>query len=103
MASHSQYMKPCFTLQGASTVELEKIFAERLATVRQAQRLSQRQLALRIGLSPRAVGQFEQGENWPSLSTLVALARALDCSTDYLLGLSDNPHCDPSQKGGEPK
>jgi len=67
----------------------EKVLASRLKQARTAKGLSQRQLAFRIGLSPRAVGQFEQGQNLPSLATLVALAVALEASTDFLLGLSE--------------
>lgn len=68
----------------------EKVLVARLAQARIAKGLSQRQLAFRIGVSPRAIGQFEQGQNLPSLATLVALSKALECSTDFLLGLSDH-------------
>ena len=78
----------------------EKVLAARLQQARTAKGLSQRQLAFRLGISPRAVGQFEQGRNAPSLETLVAIATALDASTDYLLGLSlPDPHVTP--EGGE--
>ena len=68
----------------------EKIFAQRLATARTALHLSQRQLAFRIGVSPRAVGQFEQTSSVPSVPTLVALADVLDCSLDWLTGRTDH-------------
>lgn len=70
----------------------KNVFASRLATARDLVHLSQRQLALRLGISPRAVGQYEQGENLPSVTTLVKIAEILHCSADFLLGLADDPH-----------
>lgn len=82
-------------------MDLKKIFAARLAATREQRQVSQRQLAFRVGVSPRAVGQYEQGENLPSVEVLVALARALEVSTDHLLGLSDDPHASSLPKGGD--
>ncbi|MCL6563287.1 MAG: helix-turn-helix domain-containing protein [Firmicutes bacterium] len=70
-------------------MELEKVFAARLAEARKAQGLTKRALAARVGLSERAIGRFEQGHMLPSAENLVALAQALDCSVDWLLGLSN--------------
>ena len=71
-------------------MDRKNIFASRLAAARQAKRLSQRQLAFRLGVSARAVGQFEQGSNWPSVETLIALADVLDVSLDWLCGRVDH-------------
>ena len=69
---------------------LKKIFAHQLMTARIQHGWSQRYLAQLLGISPRAIGQFEQGANLPSVETLVALARVLEVSTDWMLGLSDH-------------
>lgn len=68
----------------------KNIFAPRLTRARELAHLSQRQLALRLGISPRAIGQYEQGENLPSVTILIRIAEILECSTDWLLGLSDD-------------
>lgn len=43
------------------------------------------------GITQSRISEFERGARVPETPTLIKLARALNCSTDYLLGLSDNP------------
>lgn len=50
--------------------------------------ITQGELANLIGVSPSYIGHLERGNRQASLETLVALANALDVSTDYLLSLS---------------
>lgn len=50
--------------------------------------ITQGELANMIGVSPSYIGHLERGNRQASLETLVALANALDVSTDYLLSLS---------------
>ncbi|MCL8207257.1 MAG: helix-turn-helix domain-containing protein [Actinomycetia bacterium] len=69
----------------------QEIFRLRLSRARRNAGLTKRALAGRVGLSERAVGQFEQGETLPALPTAVALADALDVSLDWLTGRSDVP------------
>lgn len=57
----------------------------RIAALRKAAGWSQMELAGRLQISPSAVGMYEQGRREPSADTLVALARALGVSVDYLL------------------
>lgn len=57
----------------------------RIALLRVEKGWSQAELARRIGVSPSAVGMYEQGRREPSLALLVCLAQALDVTTDYLL------------------
>jgi len=70
----------------------KKIFAERVRQRRLALRIGVREMARRLGVAPSLITQYEDGSALPGLPLLVALARALDCSTDYLVGLSDDPH-----------
>lgn len=44
---------------------------------------------MHIGISPQSLSAIERGKTWPSVETLTALAKALETSTDYLLGLED--------------
>ena len=78
-------------------MDLKNIFAERLMRARQQKGLSQRQLALAVGISPRAAGQYEQGQNLPSLETFILLTEALDVSADYLLGLTEQDTPDQTE------
>ena len=57
----------------------------RIALLRVEKGWSQAELARRIGVSPSAVGMYEQGRREPSLALVVCLAQALDVTTDYLL------------------
>lgn len=43
-----------------------------------------------MGLSSRALQQYETGSRQPSAESLAKIARFYGCSVDYLLGLTDN-------------
>ncbi len=64
---------------------------DRLKQRRRALRLSQEQLAELTGVNQPQVSRWELGENDITGETLAALARALGTTSDWLLGLSDNP------------
>jgi transcriptional regulator with XRE-family HTH domain len=69
-----------------------KVFrGERLRTVREQMSLSQDELAEALGLGQAQINRYEQNKNDPSSETLVAMARYLGVTTDYLLGLVDSP------------
>jgi transcriptional regulator with XRE-family HTH domain len=56
-----------------------------LATEREAQRLTQEQLAEKAGIHTTTVGKIERGQQIPSLALFVLLAKALSCSPmDFL-------------------
>ena len=57
----------------------------RIAALRRREKLSQAELARRVKVSPSAMGMYEQGRREPSGETLVAIARELKVTTDYLL------------------
>ncbi|MDO5548244.1 MAG: helix-turn-helix transcriptional regulator [Eubacteriales bacterium] len=65
-------------------------FAERLHSIRLARGLKQKEVAAAIGISESNCSMYEHGTREPGLSKLVDLARVLDVSTDYLLGISPN-------------
>jgi len=55
--------------------------------------LKQKQLEEMSGVLQNTISRIELGKNPEILtSTLAALARALNVSADYLLGLKDEPH-----------
>jgi transcriptional regulator with XRE-family HTH domain len=66
----------------------EDQFGERLIAARDARRLTQTELAQKAGLQPAAIGHFERNRRKPSFANVRALAKALNVSSDYLLGRS---------------
>ena len=65
-------------------------FGERLLAAREARELSQTELAQKAGLQPAAIGHFERSRRKPSFANVRALAKALNVSSDYLLGRTAN-------------
>jgi transcriptional regulator with XRE-family HTH domain len=65
---------------------------DRLARIRGFRRMSQQDLAERTGLKVQNISRLETDQRAHVRSdTLRRLAEALDCSTDYLVGLTDDP------------
>lgn len=62
-------------------------FGERLAQLRKAAGYTQQQLADEIGASRRQVAYYEGETEHPPASLLIALAQALNVTTDELLGM----------------
>ncbi len=72
----------------------KNIFAERLRFAREKIRnLTQAQLSEKSGLPATSISHFEntEGSRKPSFDNLRRLARALDVTTDYLLGSTESP------------
>ena len=69
----------------------ELIFAERIRLLRLRRGLTQKELGDAVGLTNRAVSMIEKGGQGTTLEKLVLLARFFEVSTDYLLGLKDEP------------
>jgi transcriptional regulator with XRE-family HTH domain len=63
----------------------------RIYEIRKTRGLTQAALALRSGISQTAISNYELGEREMGSVAVAALARALECSADYLLGLTDDP------------
>lgn len=61
------------------------MLGQRIALLRRSAGMSQAELASRLGISPSAVGMYEQGRREPSVGALVTLAEIFQVSTDYLL------------------
>ena len=64
--------------------------AQRIRQRRLALQLSQEELAEAIQTVQATISRYERGENDPTAEVLAALARALNTSSDWLLGLSEN-------------
>ena len=67
---------------------------DKLKSLRIEKKLTQKQVADRIGLAISAVSSYESGSRYPSYDVLVKLARMFHVSTDYLLGMTDKRNID---------
>lgn len=67
---------------------------EKLKSLRVEKKLTQKQVANRIGLATSAVSSYESGSRYPSYDVLVKLSRIFHVSTDYLLGIADKRNVD---------
>ena len=68
---------------------MSDIFAKRLKSIRTLRSLTQSELGEKSGLPTSSVAQFETNARKPSFDTLRKLSKALEVSTDYLLGNVD--------------
>ena len=66
-------------------------FATRLRDVREAKGMTREELANKANISLSALYFYEKGEKNPSGQVVAALAKVLEVSADYLLGLVDDP------------
>ena len=69
-------------------------YGRKLKSLRIEKKLTQKQVADRIGLAISAVSSYESGTRYPSYDVLVKLARIFHVSTDYLLGMTDKRNID---------
>lgn len=67
------------------------IFKDRLKQLRVQAKLQQKELGAQIGLSANAISMIETGNRETSFEKLVQLAEYFHVSTDYLLGVTDDP------------
>ncbi|MDR3154504.1 MAG: helix-turn-helix domain-containing protein [Deltaproteobacteria bacterium] len=68
----------------------------RMAQRRKELGLSQANLGKVLGLSSKAVCNYEVGRREPDMDTLAKLAKNLKCSADWLLGTGEAPFSPPA-------
>lgn len=66
-----------------------KIFAKRLVEARKNKKMTQTDLAKALFLDKSTIAKYETDEIDPSIVIVVEIAKLLEVSTDYLLGLSE--------------
>ena len=64
-------------------------FYDRLKELRIEKQLSQKELAEMIATGQSSISAWERGEREPLARQIVLLANFFNCSTEYLLGISD--------------
>lgn len=67
-----------------------KNLASRLKELRIQNKLTQKQVSELLGISPSIISGYETGERTPSAEILLSLSYLYKCSTDYLLGKSND-------------
>ena len=72
---------------------MELLFGTRLRNLREDADLNQTQLAKAVNMTQRKISYIECGRFEPSLGDVIAFCRFFHISSDYLLGLSDEPYC----------
>ena len=70
---------------------LREIVGERIVILRRRKGLTQPELAHQTGMGISTLNRIEKGHQSMAMEKVVALARALNTSADYLLGLSEDP------------
>lgn len=65
------------------------IFSDRLRRLRKRRNMTQNDLAERLEISPSTVSSYERGAAFPPIPIFIKLAKILNVSTDYLLGLEN--------------
>lgn len=68
---------------------LNILFGGRLRQLREQAQMSQSELSALINSTKVQISRYENGAIVPSVETLITLADAFHCSTDYLLGRTD--------------
>lgn len=66
-----------------------KIFSERLKQTMKERNITQTQLAKILGLSQSVISCYCSGKKEPCLESLASICKALNETSDYLLGLSE--------------
>lgn len=65
-------------------------FGAKLKALRTGQKMTQQQLAVRLGVAKSVVSYYETGDRFPSYDVLVRIARTFHTTTDYLLDIERN-------------
>jgi transcriptional regulator with XRE-family HTH domain len=68
---------------------MEEMFSDRIKATMKARGLNQKELAERTHLTEATVSKYLSGYQKPHLDVLVVLAKSLNVTTDYLLGVEN--------------
>lgn len=65
-------------------------FGTRLKELRLEKKLTQQELADKLGLVKSSISAYEKSLKYPSVEVLIKMCTCFNVSSDYLLGLSDD-------------
>lgn len=62
-------------------------FGEKLKQLRKSQKMTQQQLAERLGVAKSVVSYYESGDRYPSYDVMIKIAKTFHVTSDYLLDI----------------
>ena len=80
---------------------MENLFSLRLAEILEERDLKQKQLAEQIGVTEVTISRYINANREPRPGILVSIAKALNVSVDYLLGISNAQNPGEGAKAAE--
>jgi len=72
-------------------VDTNEIFAKRIRELRESHYMGVRELAAKMGISHSSLSYYENLKREPNTTVCAQFARYFNVSSDYLLGLTDDP------------
>lgn len=75
-----------------TSIKHDLTFGNRIRTLRKKYNLTQLELATKVGIPKSTLAGYENGLRRPKFETIEKLAEVLNTSSDYLIGISDDPH-----------
>ena len=72
-------------------MEYKQFFSQRVYALRKQRGMNQKELGEVVGLTHKSISTIESGLSSTSIEKLILLAQFFGVSTDYLLGLKDEP------------
>lgn len=78
-------------------VDTMSIFSERISELMSQYGLSQKELATKVGVTESAMSYYVKGKRIPRSDVFTRMAKALNTTTDYLLGITASPSTDAKQ------
>lgn len=76
-------------------------FGNRIKGMREQRGIKQGQFADSMGISRQSMSNYESGKHSPDIDIIVKMADFFQCSTDYLLGLTEHPNPEQAKNYGE--
>ena len=71
------------------STETKKLIGARIAIARKANGFNQDQLAEAVGVHKQTISRWESGKRAPNGEEVRLIAETLNCSADFILGLTD--------------
>jgi len=74
------------------------MFGQRLEQLLNEKGIQQTTLAEHLNMANSTISQWKTGKRSPDIESLMKIAKFLNCTTDYLLGMSNSQHSPNSPK-----
>lgn len=68
------------------------MFSKRIERLREKEKITQKDLAVKLGIARTTYSGYENGAREPDLETLKKIADYFEVSTDFLVGRTDDPN-----------